>query len=123
MPTTPDWSDGAHLKFKRIKSARNPDPGNRDPHQQKWSRYFARRADSSGTMMQVRGGAGVFITPLVRGWLLVAGQYVGAAPLAHGEDDQWTGWRKVAGWCCQLSHEFGEAHAFTEDPPSALGRP
>jgi hypothetical protein len=58
--------------------------------------------------------AGVYITPLVRGWRLVVGHYVGAAPLVRPEDDLRTGWRKVAGWCRRLSREFGEAHAFTD---------
>jgi hypothetical protein len=58
--------------------------------------------------------AGVYITPLVRGWRLAVGHYVGAAPQARPEDDLRTGWRKVAGWCRRLSREFGEAHAFTE---------
>lgn len=58
--------------------------------------------------------AGVFITPLIRGWRLAVGNYVGAAPLARPADDLRTGWRKVAGWCRRLSHEFGEAHAFTD---------
>jgi hypothetical protein len=58
--------------------------------------------------------AGVFITPLVRGWRLVVGHYVGAAPLDRSADDLRTGWRKVAGWCRRLSREFGEAQAFTD---------
>jgi hypothetical protein len=58
--------------------------------------------------------AGVFITPLIRGWRLVVGHYVGAGPLAQSADDLRTGWRKVAGWCRRLSREFGEAHAFTD---------
>lgn len=58
--------------------------------------------------------AGVFITPLIRGWRLVVGHYVGAAPLARSADDLRTGWRKVAGWCRRLSREFGKAYAFTD---------
>lgn len=58
--------------------------------------------------------AAVFISPLVRGWRLAVGGYLGAAPLAGGPDDPRTGWRRVAGWCRRLSREFGEAHAFTD---------
>ncbi len=58
--------------------------------------------------------AGLFITPLIRGWRLAVGHYVGAAPLARPADDLRTGWRKVAGWCRRLSRVFGEAHAFTD---------
>jgi hypothetical protein len=58
--------------------------------------------------------AGVFITPLVRGWRIVVGQYVGAAPLVHSENDLRTGWRRVGGWCRRLSRDFTEAHAFTD---------
>lgn len=58
--------------------------------------------------------AGVFMTPLIRGWRLAVGHYVGAGPLSHTEDDTRTSWRRVAGWCQQLSQEFGEAHAFTD---------
>jgi hypothetical protein len=58
--------------------------------------------------------AGVFITPLMRGWRLVVGHYTGAAPLSRPADDMRTGWRRVAGWCRRLSREFDKAHAFTE---------
>lgn len=58
--------------------------------------------------------AGVFITPLIRGWRLAVGQYVGAAPIIRPPDDLRTGWRKVAGWCRRLSRRFGAAHAFTD---------
>lgn len=58
--------------------------------------------------------AGVFITPLVRGWRLVVGPYLGAAPLTRAADDLRNGWRRVAGWCRRLSREFGAAHAFTD---------
>jgi hypothetical protein len=58
--------------------------------------------------------AGVYITPLVHGWRLAVGHYVGAAPISRPADDRRTGWRKVAGWCRRLSREFGEAHAFTD---------
>lgn len=58
--------------------------------------------------------AGVFITPLVRGWRLVVGSYLGAGPIACDEDDWRTPWRRVASWCRRLSREFGDAHAFTD---------
>jgi hypothetical protein len=58
--------------------------------------------------------AGVFITPLVRGWRLAVGHYLGAAPLVRAEDDLRTDWRRVASWCRRLSREFTEAHAFTD---------
>src|SRR5262245_19358295 len=61
-----------------------------------------------------RGLAGVFITPMVRGWRLAVGDYVGAAPLNRSADDLRTSWRRVAGWCRRLSQEFSEAHAFTD---------
>lgn len=58
--------------------------------------------------------AGVYITPLVRGWRLAVGHYVGAAPLHRSEHDLRTDWRKVAGWCRRLSRQFGDAQAFTD---------
>lgn len=58
--------------------------------------------------------ADVFITPLVRGWRLAVGHYVGAAPMARPADAPRTNWRKVAGWCRRLSREFSAAHAFTD---------
>jgi hypothetical protein len=57
---------------------------------------------------------GVYLTPLIRGWRLVVGYYVGAAPMARDDDDLRNGWRRVAGWCRRLSREFGAAHAFTD---------
>jgi hypothetical protein len=58
--------------------------------------------------------AGVFITPLVRGWRLAIGGYIGAGPVTRDDSDQRTSWRRVASWCRRLSQEFGEAHAFTD---------
>ncbi len=58
--------------------------------------------------------AGVYITPIVRGWRLAIGDYLGAGPMTRDSDDQRTSWRRVAGWCRRLSREFGEAHAFTD---------
>ncbi len=58
--------------------------------------------------------AGVLITPLVRGWRLAVGPYLGAVPLVRPEGDLRTGWRRVAGWCKRLSRDFSEAHAFTD---------
>ncbi len=59
----------------------------------------------------------VFVTPLVRGWRLVVGNYLGAGPATRSAGDGRTGWRTVAGWCRRLSREFGQAHAFTEQAP------
>jgi len=56
----------------------------------------------------------VFVTPMVRGWRLVVGNYLGAGPAMRSPDDNRTGWRTVAGWCRRLSHEFGQAYAFTD---------
>lgn len=58
--------------------------------------------------------AGVYMTPLVRGWRLAIGFYLGAAPLVRSDEDLRTGWRRVASWCRRLSRDFGEAHAFTD---------
>src|SRR5262245_38760624 len=56
----------------------------------------------------------VFVTPMVRGWRLVVGNYLGAGPATRSPGDNRTGWRTVAGWCRRLSREFGQAHAFTD---------
>jgi hypothetical protein len=56
----------------------------------------------------------VFVTPMVRGWRLVVGNYLGAGPATRSPDDNRTGWRMVAGWCRRLSGEFGQAYAFTD---------
>jgi hypothetical protein len=58
--------------------------------------------------------AGVYITPLIRGWRLVVGLYTGAGPETRSPSDLRTGWRKVASWCRRLSGLFGKAHAFTD---------
>jgi hypothetical protein len=56
----------------------------------------------------------VFITPLVRGWRLVIGGWVGAGPMQRAGDDQRNNWRRVAAFCRRLSREYGQAHAFTD---------
>lgn len=56
----------------------------------------------------------VFITPTVRGWRLVVGNYLGAGPASRSPGDNRNGWRTVVGWCRRLSREFGQAHAFTD---------
>jgi hypothetical protein len=56
----------------------------------------------------------VFVTPMVRGWRLVVGDYLGAGPATRSRGDNRNGWRTVAGWCRRLSREFGQAHAFTD---------
>src|SRR5262245_33366529 len=56
----------------------------------------------------------VFVAPLVRGWRLVVGNYLGAGPATRSRGDNRTGWRTVAGWCRRLSRQFGEAQAFTD---------
>jgi len=56
----------------------------------------------------------VYITPMVRGWRLVVGSYLGAGPATVSDDDPRTSWKRVGGWCRRLSREFGQAHAFTD---------
>jgi hypothetical protein len=56
----------------------------------------------------------VFVTPMVRGWRLVVGNYLGAGPATRSPGDNRTSWRTVAGWCRRLSREFSQAHAFTD---------
>lgn len=58
--------------------------------------------------------AGVFITPMVRGWRLAVGHYLGAGPLVRPDEDLRTDWRRVVSWCRRLSRVFGETHAFTD---------
>ncbi|MBV9124235.1 MAG: hypothetical protein JO112_12830 [Planctomycetes bacterium] len=88
-----------------------------DPRPASWSQGMAvvggYHEDCPGDWGEI---AGVFITPLVRGWRLAVGHFLGAAPLVRPEEDLRTSGRRVAGWCRRLSRDFTQAHAFTDQP-------
>lgn len=85
------------------------------PRPETWARGIAiASGDFDGSPADWPELAGVFITPLLRGWRLAVGGYLGAGPAVHNPDDHRTGWRRVAGWCRRLSREFAECYAFTD---------
>jgi hypothetical protein len=88
-----------------------------------WSKWPSMRREARKKLKKVNSdgpGAGlrrlVFISPDLDGWRMLVGDRFYASSWEDVEESGTSShFTQVAEWCCQLSRQFGEAHAFTAD--------